>query len=255
MEQSGSTTSSFRSNNEPFTMSLTSSRNGGRTWARRSVIVRHSVDGYRNTSFRAAFGEAFMVGPRKIGRFYPLYVAYEQSGVSTTKLFIRGSFDGGKHWSRRVQVNERLPEAMRCSPISPSRRTGPSQSRSTTGGSRVPPRDTPDATIAGLPSTRASVWARANYCVNTAIQFYAPKLRPIGHNIRLSEHTWDPQLSSPRFDCICNPASFIGDYFGIDSRGGFTYTASVETFNARARTRGTTSSNWSRRSGRPKEPS
>jgi hypothetical protein len=27
-------------------------------------------------------------------------------------------------------------------------------------------------------------------------------------------------------------ASFIGDYFGIDSRGGFTYTASVETFNA-----------------------
>ena len=61
---------------------------------------------------------------------------------------------------------------------------------------------------------------------------WSPKLGPIGHNIRLSAHTWDPQLSSPRFDCICNPASFIGDYFGIDSRGGFTYTASVETFNA-----------------------
>ena len=74
-------------------------------------------------------------------------------------------------------------------------------------------------------------YGRENYCVNTSIQFYRPKLVPVGHNIRLSEHTWDPQLSSPRFDCICNPASFIGDYFGIDSRGGFTYTASVETFN------------------------
>ena len=73
-------TSSFSTSNEPFTMSLTSSRNGGTSWARRRVIVRHNVDGYRNTTFRAAFGEAFVVGPRKVGRFYPLYAAYEQAG-------------------------------------------------------------------------------------------------------------------------------------------------------------------------------
>ena len=95
-----------------------------------------------------------------------------------------------------------------------------------------PALDTPEATIAGLMFDPRVPYGRENYCINTAIQFYGAKLRPLGHNVRLSEHTWDPQLSSPRFDCICNPASFIGDYFGIDSRGGFTYTASVETFNA-----------------------
>jgi len=99
-------TSSFRSGDEPFTMSLTSSRNGGRAWARRSVIVRHSVNGYRNTSFRAAFGEAFIVGPRKVGRFYPLYAAYEQSSAGGTKLFLRGSFDGGRHWGPSRQIND-----------------------------------------------------------------------------------------------------------------------------------------------------
>ncbi len=55
-------TSSFSRAGAPYTMSLTSSRDGGRTWARRRVIVRHTVPGYRNTTFRAAFGEAFVVG-------------------------------------------------------------------------------------------------------------------------------------------------------------------------------------------------
>ena len=226
------TTTSFRTENEPFTMSLTSSRDGGGSWARRRAIVRHNVDGYRNTTFRAAFGEAFVVGPRKVGRFYPLYVAYEQSGVSTTKLFIRGSFDGGKHWSRAIQVNDG-PGASDA--LQPNLAVAPNGTVSVAFYDRrlaCPERDTPEATVAGLVFDPRTAYGRENYCINTAIQFYGSKLRPLGHNVRLSEHTWDPQLSSPRFDCICNPASFIGDYFGVDSRGGFTYTAAVETFNA-----------------------
>ena len=225
------TTTSFRTENEPFTMSFTSSRNGGRSWARRRVIVRHAVDGYRNTTFRAAFGEAFVVGPRKVGRVYPLYIAYEQSGVSTTQLFIRGSFDGGKHWSRAIQVNDG-PGASDA--LQPNLAVAPNGRVAVAFYDRrlaCPERDTPEATIAGLVFDPRGAYGRENYCINTAIQFYGAKLRPLGHNVRLSEHTWDPQLSSPRFDCICNPASFIGDYFGIDSRGGLTYTASVETFN------------------------
>jgi hypothetical protein len=213
-------------------MSLTSSRNGGRTWARRSVIVRHSVNGYRNTSFRAAFGEAFIVGPRKVGRFYPLYAAYEQSSAGGTKLFVRGSFDGGRHWSRSRQINDASGEG---DALQPNLAVAPNGTVAVAFYDRRLPcsaRDTTEATIAGLLFDPRLPFGAANYCINTAVQFYRPKLGPIGHNIRLSEHTWDPQLSSPRFDCICNPASFIGDYFGIDSRGGFTYTASVETFNA-----------------------
>ena len=226
------TTSSFGNSNEPFTMSLTSSRDGGRSWARRRVIVRHNVDGYRNTTFRAAFGEAFVVGLRKVGRFYPLYVSYEQSAAGETNLFIRGSFDGGKHWSRAIQVSDASGVG---DSLQPNLAVAPNGTVAVAFYDRRLPcsaLDTPDGTVAGLLFDPRAPAGKDNYCVNTAIQFYRRKLRPIGHNIRLSEHTWDPQLSSPRFDCICNPASFIGDYFGIDSRGGFTYTASVETFNA-----------------------
>ncbi|MDX6407942.1 MAG: hypothetical protein QOE13_1013 [Gaiellaceae bacterium] len=225
-------TSSFGDAKEPLTMSFTSSRDGGVTWARRRLIVRHNVDGYRNTSFRSAFGEAFAVGPRKVGRFYPLYAAYEQSGANGTRLFMRGSFDGGKHWSRPIQVNDGSGAG---EALQPNLGVAPNGTVTVAFYDRrlaCPERDTPDATSAGLLFDPRLPYGRENYCINTAIQFYGAKLRPIGRNIRLSDHTWDPQLSAPRFSCICSGASFIGDYFGIDSRGGFTYTASVETFNA-----------------------
>ena len=93
-------------------------------------------------------------------------------------------------------------------------------------------RDTTDATITGLLFDPRLPFGAPNYCINTAVQFYRPKLGAIGHNIRLSEHTWDPQLSAPHPECICTRGTFIGDYFGVDSRGGYTYTASVETYNA-----------------------
>ena len=225
-------TSSFGSSNEPYTMSFTSSRNGGRSWARRRVIVRHFVDGYANTTFRAAFGEAFVVGPRKVGRFYPLYAAYEQSAGGDTTLFIRGSFDGGNHWSRATQVNDGSGRGDALQPNLAVALNGTVAVAFYDRRLACPESGTPEATVAGLLFDPRAPQGRENYCINTAIQFYRPTLRPIGHNIRLSQHTWDPQLSSPRFDCICNPASFIGDYFGVDSRGGYTYTASVETFNA-----------------------
>ncbi len=70
------------------------------------------------------------------------------------------------------------------------------------------------------------------------MQFYDPDLTPIGHNVRLSSDTWDPQLSAPHPGCICLSGTFIGDYFGIDSNGTIgssgtsVYTTSVSTFNS-----------------------
>jgi hypothetical protein len=162
-----------------------------------------------------------------------LYAAYEQVAAGATKLFIRGSFNGGRSWSRAVQVSDAPGEG---DALQPNLAVAPNGTVALAFYDRrlaCPQRDdTLEATAAGLVFDPRAPYGRGNYCINTAIQFYGPKLRPLGHNVRLSAHTWDPQLSSPRFDCICNPASFIGDYFGIDSRGGFTYTASVETFNA-----------------------
>ncbi len=225
-------TSSARGFGTPYTMSFTSSRNGGRTWGPRRVIARHTVLGYRNTTFRAAFGEAFAVGPRKVGRHHPLYAVYEDNVAGGTVLAVRASFDGGRHWRPPIQVNDGGGEG---EALQPNLAVAPSGTVSVAFYDRRLPcadRGTQEAAVTGLLFDPRAPFGRVNYCVNTAIQFYRPNLRPIGQNVRLSEHSWDPQLSSPRPECMCSSGSFIGDYFGVDSRGGFTYTASVETFNA-----------------------
>lgn len=47
-------------------------------------------------------------------------------------------------------------------------------------------------------------YGAANYCIDAAIQFYQADLTPIGHNIRLTSHTWDPQLSGPHAGTASN---------------------------------------------------
>jgi hypothetical protein len=56
-------------------------------------------------------------------------------------------------------------------------------------------------------------------------------LTPLGHNIRLSQFTWDPQLNAAKRFCICGSTTFIGDYFGLDFGGGYAYTSSVSTYD------------------------
>jgi BNR repeat-like domain len=227
-------TSSTRGQGATYTMAYTVSGNGGHTWAKRHVIVRHNVDGYRSTTFRAAFGEAFAVGTRKVGRFYPLYAAYEETGNSggLTRLFLRGSFDGGRHWRPPLQVNDNANDGEALQPAIVAAPNGRVAVAFYDRRLPCPARDTLEATNAGLAFDPRAPYGRTNYCINTALQFYSAALKPLGHNVRLSPHTWDPQLSSPHPDCICTPGGFIGDYFGLDSRGGFTYTTSVETYNA-----------------------
>ena len=88
----------------------------------------------------------------------------------------------------------------------------------------------PEAASAGLRFDPNAPYGATDYCVNTAVQFYRATLAPIGHNVRLSD-TLGPQLSAPHAKCVCNPETFIGDYFGIDSGGGWTYTTSVSTYD------------------------
>ena len=54
-------------------------------------------------------------------------------------------------------------------------------------------------------------------------------LHPLGHNVRASAHTMDPQLNAPHPGSIGSATTFLGDYFGIDSTG----TAMMTSANAR----------------------
>ena len=223
---------SFTEVGRPFTISVTSSRTGGRTWrARRFVRRGQRVRGYANTTFRSAFGLAFEVGKRKVGRAYPLYAVYEDATPAGTAVFLAASFDNGRHWRKRVQVNDNRGPG---EALQPGLAAAPNGRVAVAFYDRrlpCPGRASAEAAQAGLTFDPHEPFGRVNYCINTAVQFYGAGLKPLGHNIRLSAQTWDPQLSAPHPGCICSGGTFIGDYFGVDARGGFTYTAAVTTAN------------------------
>jgi hypothetical protein len=146
-------------------------------------------------------------------------------------------YDGGRSWSAPIRIND---NGGSTEALQPNLDVAPNGTVAVAFYDRrlpCPAQGTPQAARAGLafdPGTAASPgtpYGRANYCVNTAVQFYAPDLRPKGHNVRLSSLTWDPELSALRPSCICSPGTFIGDYFGVASASGSTYTASVSTAN------------------------
>jgi hypothetical protein len=147
-------------------------------------------------------------------------------------VYLTGSFDGGKTWTTPFQVNDN-PPTDDTEALQPNLGVAPN---GTVGVAfydrRLPcPSAGTEAVHAGLQFDPNAPYGASDYCVNTAVQFYRSSLAPIGHNLRLSGHTWDPQLSAPHSSCICSPETFIGDYFGIDSGGGSTYTTSVSTYD------------------------
>jgi hypothetical protein len=214
------------------------SKDGGATWRGPLPVVRDiAVPTFKNTTFREGIVNTFAVGNSKIGNFYPLYVSYEDGGAGLSNLYLKASYDGGLTWSAPILVND---NAIGTEAMQPNLNVTPNGSVAVTFYDRrlpCPLASDADAAGSGIafdPGTAASPgtpWGRSNYCVNTAIQFYKPNLAPIGHNIRLSQHTWDPQLSALHPSSISSSGTFIGDYFGIDSAGDFTFVTSVSTFN------------------------
>lgn len=219
-------------------ISLIWSQDGGVTWQGPLPVIQNvNVPTYQNTTFREGIVNTFAVSPKKIGNYYPLYVSYEDNGSGLSNVYLMASYDGGQSWTTPILVNDNAGPTEALQPnldVAPNgavmvafydrRLTCPAQTDADAAGSGV-------AYDPGTSASPGTPWGRANYCVNTAIQFYKPDLTPLGHNIRLSAHTWDPQLSAPHPGCICSSGTFIGDYFGVNSGGGYTYVTSISTFN------------------------
>ena len=213
-------------------ISLIWSKDGGATWQGPLPVVDSvNVPTYQNTTFREGIVNTFAVGTQKVGKYYPLYVSYEDGGSGLSNVFLTASYDAGKTWTEPIQVNDnRGPTEA----LQPNLNVAPSGTVSVAFYDRrlACPSGGAEASAAGIAFDPAAPFGAQNYCVNTAIQFYKPSLAPIGHNVRLSAHTYDPQLSAPHPSCITCHTAFIGDYFGVDSGGGTTYTTSVTTYNA-----------------------
>jgi hypothetical protein len=213
-------------------ISLIWSKDGGETWQGPLPVIQNViVPTYQNTTFREGIVNTFAVGSKKVNGFYPLYVSYEDGATGLSNVYLTASYDGGQTWRAPILVND---NAGPTEALQPNLDVAPNGTVAVAFYDRrllCPAPGDADYAGSGVAYDPRGAAGRANYCINTAIQFYKPNLTPIGHNIRLSAHTWDPQLSAPHPSCICSAGTFIGDYFGVSSGGGFTYTSSVSTFN------------------------
>jgi hypothetical protein len=219
-------------------ISLIWSTDGGARWQGPLPVIKDiAVPAYQNTTFREGIVNTFAVGPKKVSGRYPLYVSWEDGATGLSTVYLSASYDAGHTWTAPIQVND---NAGATEALQPNLDVAPNGTVVDAFYDRrlaCPASGTAEAAGAGIahdPGTSASPgppFGRANYCVNTAAQFYKPNLTPSGNNVRLSAHTWDPQLSALRPSCICSSGTFIGDYFGVASSGGLTYTTSVSTFN------------------------
>ena len=60
---------------------------------------------------------------------------------------------------------------------------------------------------------------------------YGATLGAIGHNVRLSANTFDPQLNAPHTGCAACLQTFLGDYFGLDTAGSTAFVTFVSTYD------------------------
>src|SRR6266487_7160817 len=88
-------------------ISLIWSKDGGATWQGPLPVVDSvNVPTYQNTTFREGIVNTFAVGTQKVGKYYPLYVSYEDGGSGLSNVFLTASYDAGKTWTEPIQVND-----------------------------------------------------------------------------------------------------------------------------------------------------
>ena len=212
---------------------LDNSTDGGASWNSVSTIVRNVSAPpleYANTNFRDGIEDTFAVGPAKVNGKYPLYISWEDYGAGFGNLILSASFDGGLTWSAPIQINDY--QSTTIDAMQPNLTTAADGTVLVAFyDRRLACPSGAEAASAGLALDPNNPSGTVNYCVNASLQAYDASLNPIGHNIRISLHTWDPQLNSMKPGGISRFEGFIGDYFGVITAGGSVYTTSVSTFD------------------------
>jgi hypothetical protein len=220
------------------------STDGGQTWSVAGTAVASAIPPpliYPNTTFRDGIEDTFGVGNQldTQGR-YPLYVAYEDFSARADNVLLTASYDGGTTWSTPIQVND---NARPVDEFQPNLTVAASGTVSVNFYDRrlaCPPAGL-EAAAAGIgldtsahnPDYTGPVppYGASNYCVNASIQFYNASLTPLGHNIRLTQHTWDPQLNAPHPGSPGGEETFIGDYFGNTTSRSLDISSFASTYN------------------------
>jgi hypothetical protein len=227
------------------TVAVDVSTDGGATWSVAGTPVPSVTPPpleYANTTIRDGIEDTFTVGRTLVNGRYPLYVSYEDYSAGVDNVLLTASYDGGATWSSPIQVND---NAALVDEFQPNLTAAPNGTVSVAFYDRrlaCPAAGTTAAAVTGLALDQTNPhytgtlppYGATNYCVNASIQFYTPALAPIGNNIRISQHTFDPQLNAPHTGCASCETTFLGDYFGNDvgsgTHGLVDYTTFVSTY-------------------------
>ena len=222
-------------------ISIDYSADGGVTWQGPFLAASNvhtpplSGPGYANTTFEDGIEESFNVGA------HALYLAYESKSSGSGNILLTASFDQGRTWTAPIQVNDNANPNV--DEWQPNIAVGPTGTVSVNFYDRrlaCPAAGSSEATAAGLALDQVNAnfsgalppYGQSNYCVTSSVQFYTTNLTPKGHNVRITEHRWDPQLNAPYRQCFCNPNDmFLGDYFGNDIAGSVDYASFISTYD------------------------
>ncbi|HEX6556688.1 MAG TPA: sialidase family protein [Ktedonobacteraceae bacterium] len=223
-------------------IALDRSTDGGVTWTTVSTVADNIAappSRYANTTFRDGILNSFGVGNHLVGSHYPLYVTWEDYSTGVTNILLAASYDGGKSWTPPIQVNDNQTPVDEFQPNLTVTTEGTVSVAFYDRRLSCPSAGSTEAVGAGLaldqvnPNYSGSLppYAATNYCINASVQFYSATLAPVGHNIRLTQHTWDPQLNAPHTSCATCITTFVGDYFGNTTSGSINISSFVSTYN------------------------
>lgn len=222
---------------------LDTSSDGGLTWSKPSTVVQNVTPPgliYANTTFRDGIENTFAVGQTKINGHYPLYVSWEDFSAGVGNVILSASFDGGLTWSTPpIQVNDNATAVDAFQPNLTVAADGTVSNAFYDRRLACPASSTAEAAAAGIaldqvnPNFAGALppYGASNYCINASVQYYTPLLTPIGHNIRLTQHTWDPQFNAPHPGIFSGLETFIGDYFGNATAGSTNWFTFVSTYD------------------------
>jgi len=221
---------------------LDASTDGGVTWANVGTVASNITPPgptYANTTFRDGIEDTFAVGNQLSAQgHYPLYVSWEDDSAGVVNTILSASYNGGLTWGAPIQVNDNVTAVDVFQPNLAVAANGTVSVAFYDRRLACPAAGSSEATAAGLALDTANPkwssgipYGAANYCVNAGVQFYTPTLVPKGHNVRLTAHTWDPQLNAPHTSSASSATTFLGDYFGNTTSGTLNISTFVSTFD------------------------
>jgi hypothetical protein len=187
-----------------------------------------------NTTFRDGILEHFAASPDYPGH---LYMVWEDWDGSQYDVKFSQSTDFGESWSAPIVVNDNAnPTA--TDQFQPQVAAGP-------GGAVAVNFYDRRADCPADPSVLPENVGEENFCIDVSLQAFEDSgtsagAVPVGHNVRVSQFTWDPEQPGQTIDGIdqmacaahtdpCTTRAFIGDYFGLAISNQNVYTLAVST--------------------------